>query len=91
MTESGGTEQPNPRETAMLKLLSPRDNTPAINAVAVAQHSDPMQNHARLLGSELRREELERRYEVVCLLVAFLLCVDLGVVIWYVVEVASQQ
>jgi hypothetical protein len=53
--------------------------------------ADPMQNHARLLGSELRREELERRYEVVCLLVTFLLCIDLGVVIWYAIKVASQQ
>jgi hypothetical protein len=59
--------------------------------VSLHHDADPMQNHARLLGSELRREELERRYETVCLLVAFLLCVDLGVVIWYVVEVASQQ
>lgn len=70
----------------MLKSLLPRDNRSAINAVAVAQHSDPMMNHARLLGAELKREELERRYEVVCLLLAFSLCVNVGGIIYFLIE-----
>jgi hypothetical protein len=66
-------------------------NANAINALAVAQHSDPMHNHARLLGSELRREELERRYEVVCLVLAFSGCVNIGFIIWAIWMVATQQ
>jgi hypothetical protein len=73
----------------ILFSLRPRDTRSAVNAVAVAQHSDPMQNHARLLGSELRREELERRYEVVCLVLAFSGCVNVGVIIWILVQAAK--
>jgi hypothetical protein len=70
----------------MLKSLLPRDNRPAINAVAVAQHSDPMQNHARLLGSELEKEDLRRKYEDAVLVLAFSMCVNVGVIIWFLVQ-----
>jgi hypothetical protein len=71
----------------MLQSLLPRDNKSGINALAIAQHSDPMKNHAQLLGSELRREELERRYEVVCLVLAFSVCVNLGGIIYFLIKV----
>jgi len=73
----------------MLQSPLPRDNKSGINALAIEQHSDPMKNHARLLGSELRREELERRYEVVCLVLAFSGCMNLGVIIWVAVQVVK--
>jgi hypothetical protein len=58
----------------------------AVNAMAIAHHSDPMMSHARLLGSELRREELEHRYEVVCLLLAFSVCVNVGAIIYFAIR-----
>jgi hypothetical protein len=70
----------------MLNIFLPKDNRPAINAVAVAQHSDPMQNHARLLGSELEKEDLRRKYEDAVLVLAFSMCVNVGVIIWFLVQ-----
>jgi hypothetical protein len=69
-----------------LSSLRPRDNRPAINALAIAQHSDPMQNHARLLGAELKREELERKYEHTALALAVLLAINVGVLVWYLLS-----
>jgi hypothetical protein len=64
-------------------FLKPRDNASAINAVAIAQHSDPMQNHARILGAELKREELERKYEYTVLALAALVAVNIGILVWF--------
>jgi|HubBroStandDraft_2_1064218.scaffolds.fasta_scaffold00132_31 hypothetical protein len=69
--------------------LRPRDNRSAINVVAVAQHSDPMKNHALVLGKELAIEELRRKYEDVCLVLAFSGCVNLAVIIWFLVQAAK--
>jgi len=44
----------------LTKPTKPTDTT-GLNSLAIAFHSDPMISHARLLGSELRREELEHR------------------------------
>jgi hypothetical protein len=68
----------------MLKSL--RDTRSAINEVAIAQHSDPMRNHARILGSELEKEELRRKYEDACLVLAFSVCVNVGVIIWFLIQ-----
>ena len=70
----------------MLKSLLPRSNASAINALAIAQHSDPMQNHARLLGAELKREELERKYEHVVMALAFALAICVGIIVWFVLD-----
>ena len=72
----------------MFKSLLPRSNASAVNAAAVAHHSDPMQNHARLLGSELYREQLERKYEHIVLALAVLVAVNVGALVWYLL---SQQ
>ena len=90
MTESGGKKNtPTSRETAMLTKPTKSTDTTGLNSLAIAFHSDPMISHARLLGSELRREELEHRYEVVCLLLAFSGCVNLAVIIWFLVQAAK--
>ena len=70
----------------MLKSLLPRDNRSAINAVAIAQHSDPMRNHAMVLGRELALEQLRNKYEDVCLVLAFSGCINLAVIIWFLVQ-----
>ena len=73
----------------MLTFPRPRDNTSAINAVAVAQHSDPMMNHALVLGRELEIEQLRRKHEDVCLVLAFSGCVNLAVIIWFLVQATT--
>ncbi len=70
----------------MLTFPRPRDTRSAINAVAVAQHSDPMMNHALVLGRELELEQLRRKHEDVCLVLAFSGCVNLSVIIWFLVQ-----
>jgi hypothetical protein len=76
----------------MSKLLtfSPRNNTSAINAVAVAQHSDPMKNHAMVLGRELLLEQLREKYEVLVLGFALSVCVNIGGIIYFLIEIAKQ-
>lgn len=73
----------------MLTFPRPRDTRPAINAVAVAQHSDPMKNHALVLGRELELEQLRRKYDDICLVLAFSGCVNLAVIIWFLVQAAK--
>lgn len=74
----------------LLSSLRPRDNRSAINAVAVAQHSDPMKNHAMVLGRELQLEQLRRQYEDILLVLAFSGCINIGVIIWFVIRVAKE-
>jgi hypothetical protein len=57
-----------------------------LNAAALAHHSDPMFNHAKLLGAELRREQLERRYEHIVLALAGLLAISVGIIVWFVLD-----
>ena len=47
-----------------------------------------MMVQARALGAELKREELERKYEHVVLALAVLLAINVGVLVWYLL---SQQ
>lgn len=72
----------------ILTALRSRDtnNTAAIAALAVAQSSDPMRNHALVLGRELELEQLRNKYEDVCLVLAFSGCVNLAVIIWVLVQ-----
>jgi hypothetical protein len=70
----------------MLKSLLSRDNTTGLNAAALAHHSDPMMSHAKLLGAELRREQLERRYEHIVLALAGLLAISVGIIVWFVLD-----
>jgi hypothetical protein len=70
----------------MLTKPTKSTDTTGLNSLAIAFHSDPMISHARLLGSELRREELEHRYEVVCLLLAASLCVNIGAIIYFAIR-----
>ena len=74
----------------MLKSLTPRTNRSAINEFAMSQNSDPMMVQARALGVELAREELERKYEIVCLVAAFSLCVNIGMIIWFTIYAVNQ-
>jgi hypothetical protein len=71
----------------MLNIFLPKDNRPAINAVAVAQHSDPMQNHAMVLGRELLLEQLREKYEVLALGFALSVCVNVGTIIYFLIQV----
>ena len=73
----------------MLTFPRPRDTRPAINAVAVAQHSDPMTRDAMILGIEVEAEHLRRKYENICLVLAFSGCVNVGVIIWVLVSAAK--
>ena len=70
----------------MLKLFLPRDNTPPINAVAVAQSSEPMTSHAMILGAELKREQLERKYEHAVLTLAVVLAINVGAIVWFLLS-----
>jgi hypothetical protein len=55
--------------------------------------TDPMMRDARALGLQLTKEHaaqnFERRYEVVCLVMAFSLCVNIGGVIYFLIQVAK--
>jgi hypothetical protein len=67
-------------------LSSPHTTRSAINEFAMAQHSDPMMVQARALGQELKREELERKYEHTALALAVLLAINVGVLVWYLLS-----
>jgi hypothetical protein len=67
----------------MLSQPTKITNTTGLNAAAIAHHSDPMFNHAKLLGAELRREQLERSYEHIVLALASLLAISVGVIVWF--------
>lgn len=65
------------------------NNSTAIAALAVAQSSDPMKNHSMVLGRELELEQLRRKHEDICLALAFSGCVNLAVIIWFLVQAAK--
>jgi hypothetical protein len=48
--------------------------------------ADPMKNHAIILGRELELERLRRKYEDAVLVLAFSVCVNVGVIIWFLVQ-----
>jgi len=76
----------------MLKHFRPlRPYTNGLNAAAIAHHSDPMLNHAKLLGERLEKEDLRRKYENAMLVLAFSVCVNVGVIIWFVIEIVQQR
>ena len=56
--------------------------------------TDPMMRDARALGVQLSKdreiEDLRRRYELVCLVLAFSACVNVGVIVWLGIEVARE-
>lgn len=74
----------------MLNIFLPKDNRSAINVVAVAQHSDPMKNHAMVLGRELLLEQLREKYEVLALGFGMSVCINVGVILWFVWTIATQ-
>ena len=54
------------------------------------QQTDPMMRDARALGMQLLKEQaaenLRRRYEDALLVLAFSVCVNVGVIIWFAIQ-----
>lgn len=77
----------------MFGLFSSHAQQQAIKAMVIAGQSDPITTQARALGSELAREhaieQLRRKHEDVCLVLAFSGCVNLAVIIWFLVQAAK--
>jgi hypothetical protein len=65
-----------------LQLTNPRDPT-----MLNLSPTDPMMRDAMTLGHELKLEQLRERYEVLTLGLGFSVCVNIGGIIYFLVQV----